>query len=103
MRAWLDHPWKAYTVSIGLRHVVVHRPELGRRGRGGADRLEGGPQTFDEPLRVLLRLPDLDHSPAAVRTGTGDVEDPAGGPLQAEPLADPVIGLLRALGIVHQH
>ena len=41
--------------SRGLRHGVVHRPEL-RRGRsGGANRPEGGQQALaDEPLRIVL-------------------------------------------------
>src|SRR5688572_4309459 len=38
--------------SRGLRHVVVHWPELGRGRSGGANCLEGRQQALvDEPLR----------------------------------------------------
>src|SRR5919204_5376941 len=87
-----------------LRHVAVDRPELGGRGRRSASRLEGGQQALVyEPLRLLLRLPDLDHPPAALRAWPGSVEDAAGGLLQAELLADPLVDLLRALGVVDHH
>jgi hypothetical protein len=74
--------------------VVVHGPELRRRRRCSADRLEGRQQALlEEPLRVLLRLPDLDHPPAAIRARSGDVEDAACRLLQAELLADGVVAL----------
>src|SRR5215207_4716333 len=87
-----------------LRHGVVDRPELrGRRGRG-AEGVEGGQQALgNERLRVLLGLPHLDYPPAAVRARASGVEDAAGGLLQAEPLADTVVDLLRTLGVVDHH
>src|SRR5215211_5201399 len=108
---FLDHP-QGPAVPIArsrldlaaLRHVAVDGPELGGRGRSSASRLEGGHEALvNEPLRLLLRLPDLDHPPAAVWARPGSVEDAAGGLLQAEFLADVLVDLLRALGVVDHH
>src|SRR5919197_6196247 len=75
VRRFLDYP-QGPAVPIArsrrdlaaLRHVAVDRPELGGRGRRSASRLEGGQQALvNEPLRLLLRLPDLEHPPASVR------------------------------------
>src|SRR5215218_4618515 len=94
-----------HSASIPLPHRVVDGPELARRRRAVDPEL---PQRGDEPLleeaaRLLLRLPHLDHAPAAVRARARDVEDAARWPLQPEMRPDLFVDLLRALRVVHHH
>src|SRR6188474_406198 len=80
-----------------LLHRVVHGPELtpGRRARD-AERLQGRKEALlEEPVRLLLGLPHLDHAPASVRARPRDVKDAARRLFQPELGTDLLVDLLR--------
>src|ERR687897_3391697 len=90
--------------SMALGAVVVYAPHFRRwRRRGAHDLRRRENAVLEEALRVVLGLPDLDHAPAAGRARPREVEDATGRPLQSDQRPQPLVDLLRAVGVVHDH